>query len=764
MAGEGVPYEAQSQTFPDVPVRDEMGQPYIIKPDDWLKMAEFQGGYTGSILPELTKITQAGTSLVDNAYKNQLANAKANADLNLVGAEAEHYGAVTQNLQDQNEQNKRLYPLAVTADELRNRATASNLNNTEHLQDVNNKAFDELGNAQTEVYKLDPQSSTYDDDLAAIQQKYPNAFNNPTTLSYLNPVLSNQQTRRSTSSKIALQNSNVADLEAYQKNGLISPDVDVRAEAGRGNAQALINSAKQQDAIRRLNNVSAFAKTPTDRVWANQAIDDITGRGYTGAGNVPPPMFDAHGDLLPGTASILNGMEQRYGLAPPPTTGAKKEQTTTTFVQDPTTGKMVPQTINRITGLPVTQEDLNQPTTTTGGGVGGGATPPGPPPTLASDPVMQGILTDISSNKNPLPNNVPTDSPAGQAEISNRYQAAKKARGEPIPTLQGQQPPGGGPTPTGLPAPQPWTGSGAVVAPQPGVTPQPTPGRGKSPRGPRVGELTPPTTEGGAGGSLLSMYSDPLYGQLQADAQSGDNPLPGNVDPTSQEGAALLQQRWLAEKQAQGVSANVPVLTGGVTAGEPRMIPAAYQPGAPPTEGVIPETLANQKQVQNAPRAVLVNSDPNQVSWQTYRFGQSTTFGLNYDGSIDRTDNGRGAFGYNTRDPALVGASVNIPDMVRMFGPDIQNPNSQTFARVNQLVRNGDLQVQVTDPKTGQTMQMPLVDMGPAASTGARLDLTHAASRIFRTQGKAVLGYRFVNRYGQPVDLRGPAAQTATAA
>jgi hypothetical protein len=49
MAGEGVPYEAQSGAFPDVPVPDEPGQPIIVNPSDSAEMFELEGGVTGSV-------------------------------------------------------------------------------------------------------------------------------------------------------------------------------------------------------------------------------------------------------------------------------------------------------------------------------------------------------------------------------------------------------------------------------------------------------------------------------------------------------------------------------------------------------------------------------------------------------------------------------------------------------------------------------------------------------------------------------------------
>ncbi len=44
-----------------------------------------------------------------------------------------------------------------------------------------------------------------------------------------------------------------------------------------------------------------------------------------------------------------------------------------------------------------------------------------------------------------------------------------------------------------------------------------------------------------------------------------------------------------------------------------------------------------------------------------------------------------------------------------------------------------------------------LVDLGPAGSTGNRVDLTHAASHLFRSRGKSILAYRLVNPAGQPI-------------
>jgi hypothetical protein len=197
----------------------------------------------------------------------------------------------------------------------------------------------------------------------------------------------------------------------------------------------------------------------------------------------------------------------------------------------------------------------------------------------------------------------------------------------------------------------------------------------------------------------------------------------------------------LAEEEGEG--------TEGKLAAEPVTTPPDENETTP-----IPARLANATQVQNAPQAFSIPGDARSLDWSNFKFGPATTFGLNYNGSIDRKDNGVGAMGHNTRDPRLVGASISVPDMQRTFGADVvtlqPDGTYKTNARFAQLARNGDIQVQVVSPD-GKLIQMPIVDVGPGARTHNRIDLTYAASRLFRTEGKSILGYQFVDRYGRPL-------------
>lgn len=115
---------------------------------------------------------------------------------------------------------------------------------------------------------------------------------------------------------------------------------------------------------------------------------------------------------------------------------------------------------------------------------------------------------------------------------------------------------------------------------------------------------------------------------------------------------------------------------------------------------------------------------------------KATVFGLNLDGSVDTQDNGKGWLGANTRDPSLVGVSLPIPAIEKMYG-------SLPAAR-KAIAANGAPTFDVTNPATGQTVTAPLVDVGPSAGQQAKgigLDLTLGASRALGGTGLNPMNY-----------------------
>jgi hypothetical protein len=147
-------------------------------------------------------------------------------------------------------------------------------------------------------------------------------------------------------------------------------------------------------------------------------------------------------------------------------------------------------------------------------------------------------------------------------------------------------------------------------------------------------------------------------------------------------------------------------------------------------------------------RSVDIPILPNQDGSYT---GNASTFGLNPNGTLDTQDNGRGYFGYNTRDPNLKGVSLPHSVFRREIG-DETDPNVQA------AVKSGNYMVQVTGPNGQETL--PIVDLGPAAWTGKAADLTYAATKSLGTNGNGPVNYKIV-KGGQPTEAGTDNPQTA---
>ena len=140
--------------------------------------------------------------------------------------------------------------------------------------------------------------------------------------------------------------------------------------------------------------------------------------------------------------------------------------------------------------------------------------------------------------------------------------------------------------------------------------------------------------------------------------------------------------------------------------------------------------------------------------------GNATTFGLNpntvvnADGTvdtkyIDKEDNGYGAFGYNTRDPKLVGASLPVEVLKQSIGDYTKNP------KIWSQIHNGEYKIAVTNPKTGQTEVMNIVDSGPATWTGNAVDLTYGATKKLGFTGKDNASYKLIGPDGKNIQIKG---------
>jgi hypothetical protein len=653
-------------------------------------MWQGMGGYTGSMLPELTNITKAGTSLVENAYKQKIEFEQANADLQKTIAYTDHLDANTANIRLQTKNEKELFPLRLKAQELQNKKAESAIDQSNQQLDHNKSVTDDVAGYLKEVRELDPNlpDEEFHRRLAEIQSRHPSA-DDQSVQGLVSPVVAYQIQRHNSKMTTTNNQSDYDKLKVAQDHGLIGPEVNLREQIAQGNAPALTIHANQQDTVDRLTRVISRAERSgnlADAQWAKNLIDQIQGKSYdvgaAGAGG-RSSVIKSDGTLYQGYEDSVQAAESKYGLTgTSPYSGAKKKRIIKRF--DPVTHAEITE---EITDLPLEQKDITGPEAEK------------KEEDITTTPLYQSILNDIESGKIKYPSWA-TDDASKAAFIKGEYERQKS--GTPPRSDQGKS------DSVNTQFLVPDTGAKGAAEVKQKAKPTPTPKPSPTPKPP---ELKP-------GKSVKPTY-------------------PSIYRPTY---PSIYRHERLSEAGEGGRNVQL----------------ASYR------QPTLTEEQTNRSQVQSAPAPNLVAWNPEDVDWHTYKFGNSTTFGLNYDGTYDREDNGRGAFGYNTRDPNLIGASVNTVDMQRMFPNDVwwQDGELQMTEGLKRLVRNGEIQVQVVDPRNGQTVQMPLVDIGPAAWTGNILDLTHAASHLFRTGGKAMLGFRLVSRYGQPlVPMR---RQTAT--
>jgi len=130
---------------------------------------------------------------------------------------------------------------------------------------------------------------------------------------------------------------------------------------------------------------------------------------------------------------------------------------------------------------------------------------------------------------------------------------------------------------------------------------------------------------------------------------------------------------------------------------------------------------------------------------------KTTAFG----GSNDNGDKGGTSSGFSTKGhPTLMGCALPLDgyaktkaDKEALDGTPLPH---MPFGITNKGVDNpAGAHVEVTDPKTGRSIIVPVIDLGPAKNTGHALDLTEAAARFFKSTATAnnfsmVLNYRLI--------------------
>jgi len=416
---------------------DPLGAPKIITGTEYMDALAHLGYNVenmSSPLPVMSKIAQGFTSLIDTQYDNALKWQKSQADTQETVARARNYDSVTNfndasvdarvaDVQSQSryrdaaaDQIRTNIPIDAQINQQKIKENELTLKERQRQVDDNDKAYSEYESWHGELSQIDPTDPDYDNKIASINAKYPEASSNPNTQRLISPLLQQQNVKRSQSSVVQQRTDQLNQLRGFQQNSLIPPDTDIQKEVAAGNGQSMVNRAKQQSSLNRMQTIIAYGN-PSERLWAQNQINDITGVNR-GPNETPPPMFGPNGDLNPGSEALLSTIERRIGISPV-APGAKKETKITT---DETGTK----TETTITGQPVTAQDITkpaQPTTTTA--------MPTKPEDMQKDPVFQSVFSDLNAGKLALPGNPKPGTPEFTAGLFAEYSKRKAAAAQP---------------------------------------------------------------------------------------------------------------------------------------------------------------------------------------------------------------------------------------------------------------------------------------------------------------------------------------------
>ena len=148
-------------------------------------------------------------------------------------------------------------------------------------------------------------------------------------------------------------------------------------------------------------------------------------------------------------------------------------------------------------------------------------------------------------------------------------------------------------------------------------------------------------------------------------------------------------------------------------------------------------------------------------------YGTATSFGRNYDGSIDLDDNGRGFFGnVDTRNPKLKAVAVPVDVLETLFGKftqknaqggydALQTPEAKKIIQQIQSAHVEALDV------NGKSHNFPIVDIQGSLKghKGKVLDMTPAAGRELGFNDNHAVSYQIIGGDGKPFQI--PANQLA---
>jgi hypothetical protein len=367
-----------------------------------------------------------GTNLIDNWISQNLATQQAKLNLQASGQRAREIDQTMAINQQKADQAQRLYPLELQGEQQKLKITQFNLDSAQQQMDQNNKAYEQVGPLRDAIKGIDKDDPDFDQKIADLENKYPDAFTSKATASMVVPFINDLSQRRSVSSKFQLAQSQKESLKSHIQNGYLPATVNPDDAVASGQAQQYIDAGNRQAATQRIQTAMPYMKDPTEQRWAQNEIQRING-GYGGGGeSIPadPTAMTPKGQLNPASDAVMSSIERKYNLvAKPP--GPTKDITTKQYdaqgnVLSTTTVKGVQATAADQTGASTTQP---QPVTT------------GTPSTdkIISSKAFQGVMSDVQSGKLKMPDGMVLTSPEGRAWLKGEYLKRAVETGEQVP-------------------------------------------------------------------------------------------------------------------------------------------------------------------------------------------------------------------------------------------------------------------------------------------------------------------------------------------
>lgn len=364
-----------------------------------------------------------GTNLIDNWIDSNLKVQQSRLNMQLAaqrGRQVDQEMSINQQKADQAAQ---LFPLQRQAEQQRVQQSQFTLDSTKQELDRDNKAYEQVGPLRDEIKSIDKDDPDFDKKIAALEEKYPDAFTSKATASMVVPFINELSQRRAASSKFQLAQGQKDTLKGHIQNGYLPESFDPDQAVASGQAQQLIDSGNRQAAIQRYQKAMPYMD-PAERVWAQNEITRITG-GYQGENQRAPDqtMLTPKGQLNPDSDARLGTIERKYNLAPKPA-GPTKDIVTKQYDAQ---GNVISQTT--IKGVQATPGDVSaagkQPETVTTG-------TPSTDKIIASK-AFQGVMSDVQTGKLKLPEGTVLNSPEGRAWLKGEYLKRAANTGEQIP-------------------------------------------------------------------------------------------------------------------------------------------------------------------------------------------------------------------------------------------------------------------------------------------------------------------------------------------